>query len=52
LVFLNKADRPQRLSIAREIASLLEQKKDAGLQRIIIGQALHDPPVVEYRDLS
>lgn len=51
LVFLNKADHPDRLGVARKIAALLEKKKDAGLRRVIIGQALHEPPVIEYRDL-
>ena len=51
LVFLNKADDPDRLGVARKIAALLEKKKDAGLRRIIIGQAIHEPPVIEFRDL-
>jgi probable selenium-dependent hydroxylase accessory protein YqeC len=51
LVFLNKADHPDRLGVARNIAALLEKEKDAGLRRVIIGQALHEPPVIEYRDL-
>ena len=51
LVFLNKADQPDRLGVARKITALLEKKKDAGLHRVIIGQAKHDPPVIYYRDL-
>ena len=51
LVFLNKADHPERLRTARKIAALLENQKDAGLRRVIIGQALHEPPTIEYRDL-
>jgi probable selenium-dependent hydroxylase accessory protein YqeC len=51
LVFLNKADRPDRLEAARKIVALLETEKNAGLRRVIIGQALHEPPVIEYRDL-
>jgi probable selenium-dependent hydroxylase accessory protein YqeC len=51
LVFLNKADQPDRVAIARKIAALLEKEKDAGLHRVIIGQAIHEPPVLEFRDL-
>jgi probable selenium-dependent hydroxylase accessory protein YqeC len=51
LLFLNKADRPGRLAVARKIVRLLAEKKDSGLQRIIIGQALHEPPVIECYDL-
>jgi probable selenium-dependent hydroxylase accessory protein YqeC len=51
LVFLNKADTPHRLNVARKIAALLNKKKNAGLRRVIIGQAMHEPPVLEYRDL-
>ena len=52
LVFLNKADIPQHLIVAREIAALLKKNKKTGLRRVIIGQALHEPPVIEYRDLN
>lgn len=51
MILLNKADHPERLAVARKIVSLLEKKKDTGLQRIIIGQVLHEPAVIEYCDL-
>ena len=51
LVFLNKADHPDRLGIARKISLLLEKEKDAALRRVIIGQTLHEPAAIEYRDL-
>jgi probable selenium-dependent hydroxylase accessory protein YqeC len=51
MILLNKADHPERLAVARKIVSLLERKKNTGLQRIIIGQVLQEPAVIEYSDL-
>jgi len=50
-VFLNKADESDGLAKARKIAALLGTRTDTGLQRIIIGQALFEPPVIEFMNL-
>ncbi len=46
-VFLNKADHPKRLAIGRDIAALIRSQKNSGLKRVVIGQVLHEPPVLE-----
>ncbi len=49
LLFLNKADRPGALERARKISVHLHKKAEKiGLKRVIIGQAEHEPPVVEF----
>lgn len=52
LIFLNQADAPGALSAGREIAGKLLRDGDAGSRRVIIGQALADPPVVEVYDVE
>ncbi|MBW2609677.1 MAG: putative selenium-dependent hydroxylase accessory protein YqeC [Deltaproteobacteria bacterium] len=47
-VFLNKADRKEDLEAGRRIARLLKTESEIGIERIIIGKALDESPVVEY----
>ncbi len=49
IAFLNMADNPARLEAGRTTAQLLREDKRSRLKRIVIGKALRDPPVVEYR---
>jgi probable selenium-dependent hydroxylase accessory protein YqeC len=48
LLFLNKADLPGGLEAAEEITALLSHQGKTGLHRVIVGNALHQPPVVAY----
>ncbi|MCP3955657.1 MAG: putative selenium-dependent hydroxylase accessory protein YqeC [Desulfobacterales bacterium] len=51
IVFLNQADTPERLEAGRRIAAgLAEQYPPSGIRRVILGQLLFDPPVVEIYD--
>jgi hypothetical protein len=52
LIFLNQADTPGGLAAGREISGLLLRNGAPGVQRVIIGQALAEPPLVEFYDLS
>jgi len=48
VVFLNQADTPERVNAGRHIsASLAKQYPQSGIQRVILGKLLFDPPVVE-----
>ncbi|MFQ5486413.1 MAG: selenium cofactor biosynthesis protein YqeC [Desulfobacterales bacterium] len=52
LLFLNKADLPCTLESAKKIAAdLLTRAEEIGLKRVIIGQAEHEPPVVEFHSI-
>ena len=51
-VFLNKADLPKGLVKGRAIAALISSQKNSGLNRVVIGQAAHEPPVLEYCDVN
>jgi probable selenium-dependent hydroxylase accessory protein YqeC len=51
-VFINKADQPKRLLTGRSIAALISTQKKAGLNRVVIGQAEHEPPVLEFWDVN
>jgi probable selenium-dependent hydroxylase accessory protein YqeC len=51
-VFLNKADQPMGLATGKAVVALICSQKKAGLNRIIIGQAAHEPPVLEYFDIN
>jgi probable selenium-dependent hydroxylase accessory protein YqeC len=52
IAFLNMADQRRRLTIARRIAWLLQNRfHGSGLQRVVIGKILHAQPVLEYYDL-
>ncbi len=52
IAFCNQADVPRNLAAGRQIARALNQKKISGLNRVVIGQALFDPPVLEVYDLN
>lgn len=52
IVFLNKADQSGRMTIARQITRLMTEKYPTDVQRVVIGQVLQDPPVLEFLDLN
>ncbi len=52
LVFCNQADVPQNFAAGQRIAHALIQQKKTGLNRVVIGQTLFDPPVLEVYDLN
>ncbi len=48
-VFLNKADHPGGPEAGRKIAGFLEKhNNESALKGILIGKALHDPPIMKY----
>ena len=51
-VFCNQADVPQNFAAGRRIGRALMDKKLAGLNRVVLGQTLFDPPVLEVYDLD
>ena len=52
IVFLNQADGSRNLAAGRQIARLLIQKKNTGIDRVVIGQMLTDPLIMEIHDLK
>lgn len=52
IAFCNQADVPRNLAAGKHIARVLIQKNPAGLNRVVIGQTLFDPPVLEVYDLN
>jgi len=52
IAFLNQADVKKNFSAGRRIARILSKRKNTGLNRMIIGQILFDPPVLEVYDVS
>ena len=52
IAFCNQADEPRNLAAGRHIARVLIAKKRTGLNRVVIGQTLFDPPVIEVYDLN
>ena len=52
IVFCNQADVPQNLAAGQRIGRALIEKNLAGLNRVVIGQTLFDPPVLEVYDLD
>jgi probable selenium-dependent hydroxylase accessory protein YqeC len=52
IAFFNQADSTQNLAAGQRIARELIKKKMAGLHRLIIGQTLSDPPVLEVYELN
>ena len=52
IVFCNQADVPQNLASGRRIAQCLLRMKNTGIKRVVVGQALCDPPVLEVYDLN
>ena len=52
VVFLNMADNQKLVESGRRITEILCKTRIKGLKRVVIGRALHEPPVVEYHDVS
>jgi len=52
IAFLNQADVEKNLTAGRRIARILSKKKNTGLKRVVIGQAMLEPPVLEIYDLT
>ena len=50
VVFLNRADTPERIRQGRQIAAILQDAGTARIRRIVLGKALHRPHVVAYFD--
>jgi len=52
IAFFNQADVRANFSAGQRIARILSKRKNTGLNRLIIGQILFDPPVLEVYDLE
>ncbi|MGD2012783.1 MAG: selenium cofactor biosynthesis protein YqeC [Desulfobacterales bacterium] len=52
IAFLNQADVGENFSTGQRVARILSRRKNTGLTRVIIGQILFDPPVLEVYDLD
>jgi probable selenium-dependent hydroxylase accessory protein YqeC len=52
IAFLNQADAEKNLAVGRHISRILSQKKNIGLKRVVIGQAMFEPPILEIYDLN
>lgn len=52
IVFLNKADIPFGLATGQRIVEHIGKQKTKALKRVIIGNALHEPVIVEYYKFS
>jgi probable selenium-dependent hydroxylase accessory protein YqeC len=52
IAFLNQADVGENFSTGQRIARVLSRRKNTGLTRVVIGQILFDPPVLEVYDLD
>jgi probable selenium-dependent hydroxylase accessory protein YqeC len=52
LVFLNQADVAGGFETGKQIGDLLAEQKKTKLNRVIIGQLMKDPPVLEYYDID
>ena len=52
LFFCNQADTPENLATGRRVARMILKQKNSGLTRLIIGQTLNEPPVLEVYDLN
>jgi probable selenium-dependent hydroxylase accessory protein YqeC len=52
IAFCNQADAPENLAAGRRIAQSLCRRKNTGLKRLVIGQTLFDPPIIEVYDLN
>ncbi len=50
--FLNQADLGDNLSAGQRVVRILSRLKNTGLTRVVIGQVLVDPPVLEIWDLD
>ncbi len=52
IAFLNQADVMGNLAAGRRVVRILSRRRDADLNRVVIGQILFDPPVLETYDLD
>lgn len=52
IAFCNQADAARNLAAGRQIARMLVQNNKTGLNRVLVGQILFDPPVREIYDLQ
>jgi probable selenium-dependent hydroxylase accessory protein YqeC len=52
IAFFNQADSAYNFAAGQRMARTLIKKKTPGLHRIIVGQLLFDPPVLEVHDLN
>lgn len=52
IALFNQADVVGNFSAGQRIARLLSKRKNTGLNRVVIGQILFDPPVLEVYDLD
>jgi probable selenium-dependent hydroxylase accessory protein YqeC len=52
IAFFNQADVGDNISAGQRIARILLKRKNTGLNRVVIGQILFDPPVLEVYDLE
>ena len=52
LIFLNQADTAGGFETGKQIGNLLAMQKKTKLKRIIIGQLMKDPPVLEYYEMG
>ena len=52
IAFLNQADTPEYFASGQHIARLLTEKLDTGLDRVVIGQARADSPVLKIYELG
>ncbi len=52
IAFCNQADVPCNLTAGRQIARLLAREERTEINRVVIGQALFDPPITEIYDLN
>lgn len=52
IAFLNQADVGENFSTGQRVARLLSRRKHTGLNRVVIGQIMFDPPVLEVYDLD
>ena len=52
IAFLNQADVGKNFSTGQRVARILSRRKNTGLNRVVIGQTLFDPPVLEVYDLD
>ena len=52
IAFCNQADIPHNLAAGQRIGRALMMKKKPGLNRVVIGQTMFDPPVLKVYDLK
>ncbi|MDP4727274.1 MAG: selenium cofactor biosynthesis protein YqeC [Desulfobacterales bacterium] len=52
IAFFNQADVKDNFSAGQRIARILSKRKNTGLNRVVIGQILFEPPVLEVYDLE